>query len=231
VKLAGPGHKQPVAVSYDQHFDFDAEAELAKLLAPRRGHFCFESGHHGNLWLDLEPLFVRPKLVQPLANRLAELIASYDVAAVCGPLSGGAFVAEMIAATLDIEFYFTEPSIGADRETLFPVKYRLPRPLRSMVAGKRVAIANDVINAGSAVRGTYEDLRECAAEVVVVGTLAILGDAAKEYFAERNVPVEWLAEFPNELWLPAECPLCASGVALDDPESPSEPAEARCGSE
>jgi orotate phosphoribosyltransferase len=117
--------------------------------------------------------------------------------------------------TLDTEFYFTEPSIGTDRGVLFPVKYRLPSPLRPLIAGKRVAIINDVINAGSAVRGAYEDLKELGAEVVVVGTLAILGDAALGYFNVQNVPVKWLAQLPNNLWLPAECPLCNAGKPLD----------------
>jgi orotate phosphoribosyltransferase len=220
-----------VPTSSGQHFDFDAEAQLNKLLTARRGHFRFESGHHGNLWLDLELMFVRPESVRPLANQLAERINQYNVDAVCGPLSGGAFVAEMVASALDVEFYFTEPSIGRDRGILFPVKYRLPLPLRALVAGKRVAIVNDVINAGSAVRGTYDDLRECEAEVAIVGTLAILGNATKDYFAERDVPMDWLAEFPNDIWLPPECPLCASGVPLDDSGSSNELAGESCGSE
>jgi orotate phosphoribosyltransferase len=204
-----------VAASSRQPSEFDVPAELAKLFAARRGHFSFESGHHGNLWLDLEPMFVRPKSIRPFAERLADLVAEYDVAAVCGPLSGGAFVAEMVAETLGVEFYFTEPRLCTDRDTLFPVKYRLPQPLRQLIAGKRVAIVNDVINAGSAVRGSYEDLQECGAEVAVVVTLAILGDTALGYFTDRNVPVKWLTQLPNDLWLPAECPLCNAGKSLD----------------
>jgi orotate phosphoribosyltransferase len=204
-----------VPASSCQSSDFDVSAELSKLLSARCGHFRFESGHHGSLWLDLEPMFVRPKQLRPFAESLAGLVAEYNVAAVCGPLSGGAFVAEMIAETLDVEFYFTEPRLGTDRDTLFPVKYHLPQPLRQLIAGRRVAIVNDVINAGSAVRGTYEDLRECYAEVAVVGTFAILGDAALGYFKDRNVPVKWLAQLPNDLWLPAECPLCNDGKPLD----------------
>jgi orotate phosphoribosyltransferase len=204
-----------MAASFHQPSEFDVPAELSKLLAARRGHFRFESGHHGNLWLDLEPMFIRPKLLRPFAARLADLVTEFDVDAVCGPLSGGAFVAEMVAETLDREFYFTEPSIGADRDILFPVKYRVPQPLRQWIAGKRVAIVNDVINAGSAVRGTYEDLQKCGAKVVVVATLAILGDTAFPYFKHRNVPVKWLAQLPNDLWPPAECPFCNAGKPLD----------------
>ena len=34
-------------------------------LGPRRGHFLLESGHHGNLWLDLNSLFLRPAALLP----------------------------------------------------------------------------------------------------------------------------------------------------------------------
>jgi orotate phosphoribosyltransferase len=95
--------------------------------------------------------------------------------------------------------------------------------MRALIAGTRVAIANDVVNAGSAVRGTYEDLKLCGAEPVVVGTLAILGTAALNYFAERGAPLKSLAQLPNDLWLPSECPLCESGVPLDDSETTTVP--------
>jgi orotate phosphoribosyltransferase len=210
-----------VPTSPNQRSDFRVQAELTKLLAARRGHFRFESGHHGNLWLDLEPMFLRPKFLRPFAELLAERIATYKVDAVCGPLTGGAFVAEMVATVLDVEFYFTEPFFTPERDGLFPVKYRLPNSLRKVIAGTRVAIANDVVNAGSAVCGTYEDLLLCGARPVVVGTLALLGDAAINYFAERAVPLESLAQLPNDLWLPTECPLCAAGQSIDDGGPPA----------
>jgi orotate phosphoribosyltransferase len=219
-----------VPASFNQPPEFDVPAELTKLLAARHGHFRFESGHHGNLWLDLEPMFLRPKQVRPFAERLADLATEFDVAAVCGPLSGGAFVAEMVAESLDREFYFTEPTPIPGGDTLFPVKYRLPQPMREMIVGKRIAIINDVINAGSAVRGTYEDLQECGAAVAVVATLAILGNSAIPYFTDRNVPMKWLVQLSNELWLPADCPLCRAGQPLD-PSSVSVPGEANYGPE
>jgi hypothetical protein len=37
------------------------------------------------------------------------------------------------------------------------------------------------------------------------------------YFAERGVPVESVAREEYELWAPTECPLCATGVPLQDP--------------
>lgn len=42
--------------------------ELVRLAELRRGHFALESGHHGDLWLDLDRLFVEPWVVAPLAR-------------------------------------------------------------------------------------------------------------------------------------------------------------------
>src|SRR5947207_15461462 len=76
------------------------EQEILGLLPARRGHFLLESGHHGNLWLELELLCYRPEPIRRPADRLAEALARHRVDAVCGPLVDGAFVALMVASTL-----------------------------------------------------------------------------------------------------------------------------------
>ncbi len=51
------------------------QKELLNLLAARKGHFKLESGHHGNLWLDLDLLFLRPSHVQRFALELANRLS------------------------------------------------------------------------------------------------------------------------------------------------------------
>ena len=46
-------------------------------------------------------------------------------------------------------------------------------------------IVNDVISAGSAVRGTLSDLIECEAETVAVASLAVLGQSFVEFAAAK----------------------------------------------
>jgi len=188
--------------------------EVSRLLSRREGHFALESGHHGSLWLDLELLFLHPERVRPLAVALSEKLARHRVGAVCGPLVEGAFVGWMVASELGVPFSYAEQALKSGAQSLFPVGYRIPDALRSQVRGERVAVVDDVINAGSAVRGTLEDLEACGAVPVAVGTLAILGDAAHELVATHAVSFETLASFPNEIWNPASCPLCAEGVPL-----------------
>ena len=138
------------------------------LLSPKTGHFRLESGHHSDLWIDLETLCLRPTVIRPFADALALRLAAHHVDAVCGPLNEGAFVALMVAASLDVEFSYAERFDHPERDALFPVEYRLPRVLRAAVRGRRVAIVNDVISAGSAVRGALRDLQACGATVVAI---------------------------------------------------------------
>jgi orotate phosphoribosyltransferase len=42
------------------------------LVHGRRGHFALESGYHGGLWLDLDPLFAEPRRIAPFVDRFAE---------------------------------------------------------------------------------------------------------------------------------------------------------------
>ena len=196
--------------------EVDDRRELERLLPGRRGHFRLESGHHGGLWLDLELLCFRPAEVQPLAERLAGVLSRHSVEVICGPLVEGAFVALMVAGALGLPFAYTEARVSSRAEPLFPVDYLVPPALRSRLRGRRVAVVNDVINAGSAVRGTLRSLRDCGAEPVAVATLAVLGSSAARLAAEAGVALETLATLPNQIWAPAECPLCAQRVPLSD---------------
>jgi hypothetical protein len=66
-------------------------------------NFLMESGHNGDTWLELDGLFIRPARVARLAGELAQRISAHGVEAVCEPLVGGAFLAEMVASPLDAE--------------------------------------------------------------------------------------------------------------------------------
>jgi orotate phosphoribosyltransferase len=174
-----------------------------------------ESGHHADVWLELETLCVRPATIQPFAADLATRIRPYDVDVVCGPLNEGAFIALMVAFELDCEFAYAERVVNPTSEALFPVDYPIPPALHPIVRGRRVAIVNDVISAGSAVRGAFASLQALDARVAVIAALLVFGRSILTFARERDVPLEVVEEQPGTLWAPAECPLCRSGLALD----------------
>lgn len=190
--------------------------DLIDLLPFRDGHFRLESGHHGERWIDLERLCLEPEAIRTLAVDLARRLGTHEVEVVCGPLVEGAFVALMAAPVLGAKFVYTERLVDDHAEGLYPVRYRLPRVLRDEVRGRRVAIVNDVISAGSAVRGSFQDLVMQGARVVAVAALAVLGNSASQLARETGVALESLASLPYRLWAPTDCPLCADGVPLID---------------
>ena len=79
---------------------------------------------------------------------------------------------------------------------------------------------DDVINAGSAVRGAFADLLSCGAKPVAIGALMVLGRSASGLAGDAAVPLEALASLPNVLWEPSSCPLCSSGLPLEGVPEP-----------
>ena len=193
---------------------------LVDLMARRSGHFRFESGHHGDRWLEPDMLLQRPTTLRPFAIALAQrLRRRHRFEVVCGPLTGGAFLAQMVAEHCDVAFAFAERFAPPPSDELYQVRYRIPAALRDGLRGATVAIVNDVTNAGSAVRGTYEDLVTCGAQPVAFGTLIALGGWSSTFAADHNLALEALETLGNNLWRPGECPLCASGEPLEDPST------------
>ena len=191
---------------------------LVDLMARRSGHFRFESGHHGDRWLEPDLLLQRPTALRPFAIALAQRLQRgprFEV--VCGPLTGGAFLAQMVAEQCDVAFAFAERFAPPPSDALYQVRYRIPDALRDGLRGATVAIVNDVTNAGSAVRGTYEDLVACGARPVAFATLIVLGNWSANFAAEHDLALEALERLGNNLWTPEQCPLCAAGIPLASP--------------
>jgi orotate phosphoribosyltransferase len=161
-------------------------------------------------------LFVDAASVSPLVDALADRCRPYAVAGVCGPLLGGAFLAQSLAATLGVRFYYTEPAPPSSETGLFKAAYRLPSELTRRVAGESVAVVDDVISAGSSVRATIAAMTAAGASTRVVGSLMVLGDAALSHFARERMPVETLDQRAFRLWAPADCPLCHDEHPLED---------------
>jgi orotate phosphoribosyltransferase len=186
------------------------QEELIRLLSVRKGHFRLESGHHGDLWLDLDRLFLRPTQLTPFVRELAGRLSAYRLDAVCGPLTGGAFLAQAIATELDVAFCYSERFADSGR-----VDYRIPDAFRAAVRDRDVAIVDDVLNAGSAVRATLRDLQRCGANPVVIGSLLVLGHSTPTFTSDTTISVESVGRLPSGLWDPSDCPLCASHVPLE----------------
>jgi orotate phosphoribosyltransferase len=187
---------------------------ITPLLGARHGHFKMESGYHSATWFELGSLFDDPVTVRLMAE-LARRLYPHQPDAVCGPMTGGAKLAEMVATELGIDAVTAERFDTPGATGLFPVRYRIAEAQRQKTRGRRIAIVDDAISAGSAVRGTHADLIACGARPVALGALVVFGDAAAKFAADNGLALEAIERVPFDMWRPADCPLCKDGVALD----------------
>jgi orotate phosphoribosyltransferase len=191
-------------------------SDFLALVSGRHGHFRMESGYHSDLWLDLNDLFTDSWRVAPFVEALAARLRPYDAAAVCGPLLGGAFLAQAVARALAAEFWYTTPVPRDATEGLYQAQYALPASLVRRARGRRVAMVDDVMSAGSSLRATYAELQRQGARPVVAGALLLLGGVGEEYFALHKVAVEAVSREAYTMWRPEECPMCAAGIPCVD---------------
>ena len=190
---------------------------MLESLPSRSGHFVLESGFHSNLWITLDSLFEDPAGIAPRVGALARKLRRHEPSVICGPLLGGAFLAQHLAIELGARFAYTQPTPAEEGAGLFGARYRLPGALHAGVRGERVAVVDDVVSAGSSVRASERALRAAGAEISVIGALAILGSGAIEHYARLGVPVETLERRDFELWKPESCPMCRAELPLVDP--------------
>jgi orotate phosphoribosyltransferase len=185
----------------------------------RQGHFLLESGLHAQTWIDLDALFIDPAALAPQIAAVADLLHPYQLTAVCGPLLGGAFVAQAIATHLGLRFYYAERIASDPRGGLFEAVYRLPKEQRLRAPQERFAVVDDIVSAGSSVRATVAELSSLGAETAVIGALMVLGSRAASYFAQTGLSVVAPAWREFVTWEPGDCPYCQAGVPLQNPGS------------
>jgi len=192
------------------------------LARPRRGHFDLGTGFHGDLWLDLDALFLRPSLLRPYVGMLADRLSEHRIDAVCGPMEGGALLAHALADRLGAAF------LAAYRAPVDPgpggaPAYRLSG-VPGGIAGWRVAIADDAVNAGTAVRACAGLLRGRGATPVAVAALLSLGPASAAVAEAIAVPLYTAGAIDSQAWPAAQCPLCADGIPFGIPFTGPAPA-------
>ena len=186
----------------------DAREQLELALRTANGHFVYESGHHGDLWIDLQKLLAHTPHMRAWASEIARLSYAQRPEVVCGPLVGGAFVSQFVASELGLPCVFSERISDEDS------RFRVPPSLRTLVEGARVLLLDDAINAGAACRSTARALREAGATVVALAALVELGDDGTRLGGELGIPFHVLARRERQLWRPDSCPLCKRGTPL-----------------
>jgi orotate phosphoribosyltransferase len=184
-------------------------------------HFVYITGEHGDGWIDKDALFLDTGRTSELCEMLARELAAADAELVCGPATGGLIVSQWTAHHLGLPSVFAE---HAKDEGYDPVAalagdgpLRPPFVLRRgydlAVAGKRVAVVDDVINTGLSIRETVEAVSTAGGEVVAVGALCTRGNAGPGDLGCETLAC--LCEISIPSWPAEDCSLCRDGLPVN----------------
>jgi orotate phosphoribosyltransferase len=179
------------------------------------GHFDYGNGYHGRAYLNPHRIFRQPSLIWRFAQDLIdtlppEIVSATDV--VAGPVMGGALLAHTMAGLLDGRRSLTHPptsfaplSPGANGTWSLRPFYR------TVVAGKRVLLADDVRNTGE----TFQRAKAAidAAGGTVIATVQIYD--RMEAIVDLGIPNVALAEYKApENYAVGSCPMCKAGQPI-----------------
>ncbi len=179
------------------------------------GHFDYDNGFHGRVYLNPHQLFRHPSTIWRFAQDLIDLLPSELVQrteVVAGPATGGALLAHTLAGLLDSRRSLTHPPCSfAPFNNDAAGGFGLRTLYRHEIKGKRVLLADDVRNTGQTFAKCAALVREAGGTVVATVEiydrceatvhLAVPNIALAEYGAPENFPV-------------ADCPLCKAGVPI-----------------
>lgn len=182
----------------------DAAALFERAGALLRGHFTYTSGRHGSEYLEKFRLLENPAATVALCAMIARRFTQAGVELVAGPTTGGVILAYEVARQLGLRAVYAERGDAGGRVL------RRGFTIRS---GTGVLVVDDIVTTGGSVRDMLACVAEAGGAVVGVG---VLGDRTG---GRLDVPVPFFACLTVDFvsYAPAECPLCAAGIALSAP--------------
>jgi orotate phosphoribosyltransferase len=179
------------------------------------GHFDYGNGYHGRVYLNPHQMFRQPSLIWRLAQDVIEILPEPIVQGaevVAGPVMGGALLAHTIAGLLDGRRSLTHPLTSFAPLSQDSSGALVLRPFyRSVVAGKRVLLADDVRNTGKTFERAKGLIEQAGGQVIA--TVEIYDRL--EAMVDLGVPNVALAEYrAPENYALADCPMCKAGAAI-----------------
>ncbi|HUP66149.1 MAG TPA: orotate phosphoribosyltransferase [Thermoanaerobaculia bacterium] len=183
----------------------DLEARLMATGAVLSGHFRLSSGLHSPRYVQCARLLEDPGDADALGEQLAALLRRMGVQRIVAPALGGVIIGYTVARALGVPMVFTERKEGV---MTLRRGFTIPK-------GDRVAIVEDVVTTGKSTREAAGVVVAEGGEVVAYG--AILNRSGRNDLFDR--PFVHLGELTLETYEGGNCPLCASGIAIDAPGS------------
>jgi len=179
-----------------------------------QGHFDYGNGFHGPLYLNPHQLFRSPSVIWRVAQDLMdvtpwEVLEHADV--VAGPATGGALLAHTIAGLLDGRRPMTQPRCEFAPFSEHQGQMQLSPFYASLIRGRRVVLADDVLNTGQTMARCVELVQQAGGTVLAVLHIIDRCESQVSLPAPRVSLIEYKAP-PNVA--AHECEMCAAGIPI-----------------
>ncbi len=170
------------------------------------GHFVLSSGRHSEEYWEKFRLLEWPRVTERLCHEIARRYRQSDIAAVVGPTTGGALLAQEVARQLDTRCLLAEPASNGGRAL------RRGFVLR---AAERVLIVDDVLTTGLSLHETLGAIK--AFQPDIAGIEVLIDRSGGEAIAQFDLPCHALLTVSARTYSPDACPLCAAGIPVVKP--------------
>lgn len=170
----------------------------------QQGHFQLTSGLHSKQYIQCAKLFEYPQQAAEVLNDFLPRLAQ-GTETIAAPAIGGITVGYELARLLGCRFVFAERRDG---------KMAFRRGF-ALAPGEKVLVVEDVVTTGGSMQEVVDLARRCGAKVL--GVAAVVDRSGGR--SKVDLPVTSLLSLEIEVYKPADCPLCAKGIALDQPGS------------
>lgn len=190
--------------------EHEEKRRLTELGIIRKGHFVLASGQHSEQYIDKNTILIRPSLLSWYCHEVASRVSKHRPDFIIGPVLGGALIAHRVAEHLTgIRDDGGPLALFADKQQ--DGSYELRRGFGEYVRGKTVAVVEDVITTGSAVRKVIDAVKTAGGRVACVTSLCNRGGVMGLDDVE-NFSV--LMEFTVDAFPADACPLCSTNIPI-----------------
>ena len=170
------------------------------------GHFVLSSGLHSDEYWEKFRLLEWPRVTEQLCCQITSRYKQSGIAAVIGPTTGGALLAQEVARQLDTRCLLAETALDGGRELR---RGFVLHPL------ERVLIVDDVLTTGLSLRETLSAIERFQPEIIGIEVLIDRsgGDATSQF----GVSCRALLRVSAHTYYSEECPMCKEGIPIVKP--------------
>src|SRR6266852_7199724 len=169
------------------------------------GHFRLTSGLPSSGYLQCALVLQHPEHAEMLGGALAERAHMLRPTVVLSPALGGIVIGQEVGHALGIRAIFAERQDGV----------LMLRRGFSLSDSDRVLVVEDVLTTGGSTRETMQVATASGAHVVGAMSIVDRSGGAVRF----DVPFDALLDITLPSYEPAQCPLCAQGLAVVQPGS------------